>query len=115
MTIDRDATLEKLFDVARQDFSRDAFADRLMAQIDMQRRRTVTAWAGVGVVLAICAWLLAQPILDVIVLTTQILPRSLIELDNRWLAQILSPVNSIASAVVLLFLGLRGAYRKIFS
>lgn len=115
MTVDRDSTLEDLFDVARQDFSGDAFTDRVMAQIDMQRRRLLIGWACIGLVLAVCAWLLAEPILDVVLLTTQILPHSLIELDDNLAAQLLSPVNSIAAVVALVFLGLRGAYRKIFS
>jgi hypothetical protein len=115
MTIDRDSNLENLFDVARQDLSGEVFTDRVMSQIDMQRRSAVFGWASIGVVLAICAWLLAEPILDVVTLTTQVLPQSLIELDDGWQAQLLSPVNSIASVVAFGFLGLRMAYRKIFS
>ena len=115
MTIDRDPALENLFDVARQEILGETFTHQVMSQIDMQRRRTVIGWTCVGLVLAICAWLLAKPIVDLVVLTTQILPRSVIELDGRWPAQLLTPVNSIASLVALGFLGLRMFYRKIFS
>lgn len=115
MTFDGDPTLENLFDVARQDLSEEAFTMQVMSQIDRLRRRAVIGWSCVGLVLAICAWLLSEPILDVVFLTTQILPQSLIELDDRWPAQLLTPVNSIASLVAIGFLGLRMVYRKIFS
>jgi len=115
MTIDRDPTLQNLFDVAKQDLAGDAFVAQLMSRIDSLRRRSIIGWIFVALVAVPCAWFLTAPLTDAVYLTTQILPESLIEVDDRWLAQLLSPVNSIAGLVALGFLGLRMAYRTIFS
>lgn len=115
MTTDRDPTLQSLFEVAKQDFAGDAFTDQVMLRIDTLRRRTVIVWVCVGLVAVAFTWSLAAPILHTVNLATQILPETLIELDDRTLAQILAPVNSIAGAVGLGFLGLRLAYKKVFS
>ena len=115
MTIDRDPQLQHLFDVAKKDLVGDAFAAQVMSRIDHLRRRAVIGWICVGLVLAPVAWLLAAPAQNAVQLLTQVLPVSLVDLDDRWLAQFLSPINSVATLVALGLLGLRMAYSKIFS
>lgn len=115
MTADRDPALQELFDVAKQDLAGEAFVTQVMSQIDSLRTRVMVGWICVGLVLAPIAWLLSGPLLVATDLAMQILPESLIELDNRWLAKLLSPVNSVAGIVGLGILGLRLAYRKIFA
>jgi hypothetical protein len=66
-------------------------------------------------VLLVLAVLLAAALQDAVLLLTQSLNLSLVNLDNRWLAQILSPVNSVASVVAVGFIALHGIYRKIFT
>ena len=115
MTTDRDPLLESLFAAARQDLAGEEFADDVMLRIDKLRRRAIIGWIFVGVVAAAIAFMLSGPIVLAVNLTTQILPESLIELHDRRLAQVFAPVNSIAGVVGLGLLGLRVAYRKIFS
>jgi len=114
MTTDQDPMLRSLFEIAKQDLSGDEFSADVMAQIDKLRRRTIIGWACVILLLAPAVWLLAAPLQEAVQLLTQVLPRSLIELDDSLLAQVLSPVNSVAGLVALGLLGLRFAYKKIF-
>lgn len=115
MTIDRDPTLQGLFDVAKQDLAEEAFVAQVMSQIDSLRRRAVIGWICVGLVSVICGWWLARMLQDAVNVLTQVLPLTLIDLDIGWPAQFLAPVNSIAGLVALGLLGLRRAYREIFS
>ena len=43
-----------------------------------------------------------------------ILPVSLVDIDDRLLADLLAPVNSVAGLLAVLFLALRFAYKKLF-
>lgn len=115
MTIDRDPALQTLFANAKKDLPGEAFTDEVITRVDKLRRRSVIGWICVGLVLVACAWLLSAPLQDAVHLLTQILPVSLIDLGESWLARTLSPVNSIAALLALGLLGLRMAYRKIFS
>lgn len=115
MTIERDPRLQNLFDITKHDLAGEAFAAQVMSQIDNLRRRVVIGWICVGVVFIAGAWLLAAPAQDAAQLLTQVLPLSLIDLGDRWLAQVISPINSVATLVALGLLGLRTAYKKIFS
>lgn len=114
MTNDHDPRLETLFAISEQDLAEEAFTANVMSHIDRMRRRTAALWGGVALVLAICAWLISIPLLNAMSLVTQILPSTLVDLDNSWLAQVFAPINSIGGLVVLGLIGLRAAYRKIF-
>jgi hypothetical protein len=114
MTTDRDPALQSLFAIARQDLAGDAFANQLMSHIDRLRRRVLIAWVCAGLLSAAFAVFLTEPVLQAVNLATQFLPESLLELDNRVVAQFLAPLNSIAGLVALGVLGLRMAYKKIF-
>jgi hypothetical protein len=48
-------------------------------------------------------------------LVSQLLPDSLITVEEEWLAQLLAPVNSVAGVVGLAVLGAWLAYRKLSS
>ena len=115
MTDDRDPTLQALFTNARQDLAGEEFTARVMSKADKLKHRAVIGWVCVGLALVSCAWLLAAPLQDSVHLLTQALTLSLINLDDRWLAQILSPMNNVASALALGLIGLRIAHRKVFS
>ena len=112
---DRDPALQRLFRAAGSDLPPDTFLEQVMSEIDRTRRRSTLAWCSIGVALFASVWLLAGPLMSAVEIAMRILPESLIELDNSWVAQLISPVNSIAGVVALVFLGLRLAYRKIFS
>jgi hypothetical protein len=115
MTDDRDATLQILFANAEQDLPGEAFAADVMSQVGKVRHSAVTVWVWVGLVTALCVALLIPPLRDAVHLLTQSLTSSLITLDDRLLAQLLSPVNNLGTLLALGLIGLRVAYRKIVS
>ena len=93
----------------------DPFLGQVMSDIDRSRRKIILAWSCVGVALFVGAWLVSGPLMNSVGIAMRILPDPLVEMDNNWLSQLISPVNSVAGVVALVFLGLRLAYRKIFS
>ena len=114
MASDRNPALEALFVQAREEAIDDDFTGRVMSRVETLRRRAIIGWAGVGAAMLIAVWLMAGPLTNAASLTAQLLPQSLIELDDRVVARFLAPVNSISGALGLGFLALRLAYKKIF-
>ncbi|MDH3433192.1 MAG: hypothetical protein OEM60_05010 [Gammaproteobacteria bacterium] len=114
MSTDRDPVLQSLFVIARQDCTEDEFTKQVTSRIDNLRRRALIGWIAAGLVSAALAVLLTEPVLYTVNLATQILPRSLLDVDDHILARVLAPMNSIAGLVALGLLGLRLAWKKIF-
>ena len=115
MNHDRDPALQSLFVDAGEDLSSKNFTARVMAQVDGQRRRMLIGWACIGLVLIALTALLAAALQDAVLLLMQSFNLSLVDLENRWLAQLLSPLNSVASLIAVGFIGLHRIYRKIFA
>jgi len=115
MTDDRHPGLQGLFDAAKKELDDDAFVTQVMAQIDSLRHRTMIGWIIGSLVLTLVGWWLSRPLISAVNLATQMLPKSLVVVEEQWLAELLAPVNSIAGVAGLLFLGAWVAYRKIFS
>ena len=115
MTDERDPALQTLFADATEELAGKAFTAQVMSRIDGRRQTAWFAWISVALVLAACAWLLALPLQEAAHFLTQSLTLSLIDLDDRLLAQLVSPLNSVAGALALGLIGLRIAYRRIFA
>lgn len=114
MNVDHDPRLELFFTAAREEFSGDAFTARVMSEIDRLQRRATVTWTIVGLLLVALALLLTPSLTAAVTLLTQVLPVSLLEIDNRHVAEVLAPVNSIAGIAGLTFLLLLFAIRKLF-
>ncbi len=114
MTTDRDPYIESLFQSAEEDFADDVFTSQVMSAVDNRRRRSIVGWVISGLVLASCAWLLVLILQDAVFLLTQILPETLVSTDNPWIAQFVSPINSVSGLLGLALLGLWAAFRKLF-
>jgi hypothetical protein len=114
MTEDRDPMLQALFANAEQDLQAEAFTHQVMASARLRKRRTVIGWICIDLVIVICVWLLAAPLQSVVNLLLPSLTTSLVDLDNRLLAELLLPVNNVASLLALVAIGLRSAYRRFF-
>ena len=117
MTDDRDPTLRALFANATEDLAGEAFTAQGMAQIKL-RYRVDLAKIGIGLGVAASILLLATPLQDFVQdVTERLAPLSLvvslIDVDNQYLAQMLSPVNNIAAVVALALIGLRFFYRRV--
>ena len=114
MTDERDPALQALFAEAEQDLSGDDFLVGIMERIEVEQKKTALRWLLGAVVLLACAWLLAAPLQEAVGLLTQGLSVTLVDLDNRLLAQVISPINSVAAIVGLGFLTAWGLGRRVF-
>jgi NADH:ubiquinone oxidoreductase subunit 6 (subunit J) len=114
MKDDRDPMLQHLFDAAREEAPSDIFLTTLMQEVARGRRRSVIRWSCIGIIFAILAWLATPVLVDAVDLMTQVLPRSLIHVEDDFFAQLLAPVNSIAMLVAAGLLGALYLYRKVF-
>ena len=104
MTDDRNHGLKALFDAARPADASSALVERVMAEIEKDRRRTVMGWALAALLLAPVAWWLTGPVIGVMNLAAGLLPDSLIEVETAWLAQLVAPINSVTGIAGLAFL-----------
>ena len=114
MTTDRDPFVESLFHEAEEEFADDVFTSRVMSSVDNRRRRSIIAWVISGLVLASCAFLLVLILQDAVFVLKQLLPDTIISMDDRWVARFLAPVNSVSGLFGLGVLGLWAAFRKLF-
>jgi len=114
MMDERDPGLLALFDSASRAHEDDAFVTRVMADINTLRRRSVIGWLVFGIIMAPVAWWLSTPITSVLDLASQLLPDSLIVVEEQWMAQLLAPVNGVSGVVGLTILVGWWFYRKIF-
>lgn len=112
MSNDYDPRLLALFAQARQEFDLDAFTRVVLERIDRERRRTLVAWLALGLAGVIVLALLAQPLITTLVMVTQFLPVSLVDIETDWLRLLLSPINSIAAAIAVGALGIRSFVRR---
>ena len=113
MTDDRDPLLLTLFAEAQRDLDGEEFTAHVMARTRSKRYQVIAGWFSVALVLAGCVWLLALPIQEFAQLIVQALAITLIDLGDSWLAWLFSPVNNIASLLVLSVKAIRMARKKI--
>jgi len=111
----RDPLLERLFDEAGQESQDDQFVDQVMQRVDSLRRRVVIGWVIAGLALVTTGWLFSAPLHGTVNLLTQVMPTSLIEVKDGWIAQLLAPLNSVAAIVAVGFFASRSLYKKIFA
>jgi hypothetical protein len=111
----RDAMLQALFEDATDEFAGRQFEADVLARIGKARRRTMIVWSGIAAAALIGAWLLIAPLFSVMGLFAEFLPQTLIDIDNRVVAEMLAPINSLSGAIGACFLVIWMGYRKIFS
>ena len=116
MNDDRDEDLLALFEIAGAEQWSDSFSDDVLSKVDRQRRGTLVAWLLAGIAVVGALWLASGPVMQVVDLAAQTLPRSIIDVqfDNSFVRELLAPINSISAAVGFGFLILWGFFRKIF-
>ena len=114
MTNDLDPRLASLFQSAEEEFPDEVFTSQVMSAVESQRRRSIIGWTLSGLVLVSLAWILVLFLQDAAMLLQQFLPSSIIEVNSRWAAQFLAPVNSVSGLFGLAALGLWTAFRKLF-
>jgi hypothetical protein len=119
MKEDQNNHLQTLFAEVREDLDGEAFTAGMMAQTRFQRYRVPIMISGIALVVVVCAVLFAPSLLDFVLLITQVLTTTLIDLGEGWLAWIFSPINNIASLLILsgraLFVGWKLITRATYS
>ena len=108
----RDPALQALFASADQPLPEEPFTEQVMARVGTRGHRTLVFWICTVIVLAPCVWVLA-PYVQAAVL--QLLQSPLTAVDDPGLAQMLAPINNVASALALGIIALRWALRKIIA
>ena len=108
-----DPKLHALFAQAQETFDQDEFGHRVMSRIDRERRRSVLAWGGLFVVAMAILAFLAPPAIAAAAMAAKLLPASLIEIETDFMRPLLAPINSVAAAIAIGFLGIRTFFRWI--
>lgn len=114
MTTARDSQLQALFAAAKQEFDAGHFRSAVMARVDGQRRRTLILWSLLGLVALAALAVLADPVVETLRITNQVLPVSLVDIETDWLRKLASPVNSIAAAIAVGTVAIHRFFRWIF-
>lgn len=116
ITDNQDQLLKSVFAEARQELDGEALTSRVMAKT---RRVLYMLSAGVlsiAIVLVGGAWLLfGMPLLEFAVLVSQFLTMTLIDLGEGWLALVFTPLNNIASLLVVSAKAMHLAWKKLLS
>lgn len=115
MTNGNDPVLQALFDNARSDLLENGFTEHVMAEVGKSRRRTIAIWIGMCLLALLVLWWMTDPVLGLVNLITGLLPASLFDLGEGWIAVFLAPLNSVAALVAAGALGLYAGIRKLFS
>ena len=113
MADDRDPFLESLFAEAKAELDGESFTSEAIAQPQRLKHRLLAGGVCVALLLGLCVWQLALPVQEFALLFTQVLGTSLLELGDGTLAWILSPVNNIASGLILLGKIVRVGWKRI--
>lgn len=101
MNENRDPRLQDLFARSQQELDGEAFTKSMMARTRFQRYRAPILLSGIALVVAICTLLFTPSLLEFVLLVTEVLTRTLLDLGNGWLAWVFLPINNIASLLIL--------------
>lgn len=114
MSTDLDPTLLAIFAQAEAQLDDDVFAKDVMRMVDSQRRKTMLVWSALVLATLGCFALLATPVITAISMATDLLPASLVDVENDWIHKLLAPVNSVAAALALGMLVIHRLVRRLF-
>jgi hypothetical protein len=112
---DQDPNLQALFAQPADDLAEapvsDAFTKDVMQQTDRLKRRRII----LRVCLALALALLSPPLQDFGLAMAQTLVQSLVDVENRLLAQALAPLNTVGGLLSVVLLILRAAHKRLFT
>lgn len=115
MTEDRDPLLQTLFAEAHQELDGEVFISGVLDQIRSQRNPLAAGAVCGALLFAAAAWIFALPLLEIAQLITTALSITLVDLGQGWIFWILSPINNIASVLVLAWKAMRIIRNKILN
>lgn len=110
----QDQLLQSAFAEARQDLDGEAITHQVLAKT---RRVLYMLAAGVltlAVILVTGAWLaFGMPLLEFALLVSQFLTMTLVDLGEGWLALVFTPLNNIASLIIVTAKAIHFAWKKL--
>ena len=112
MTDDRDPHLQNLFAEAEEELEAEVFTSRVLAQARKFKYQIMAGWSLAALTLAFIAWLLEIP-QELPQFVAQSLTTTLVDLGDSWLSWLFSPVNNIASLIVLSVRALHVGMKKL--
>jgi hypothetical protein len=115
MNDDRDPVIGAVFADAKEELVGGEFTAGVMWRTDQLKRRAMFGWLLSFIAIAAGFWILAGPLQEVAGLMNQVLPTTLVDMENRIVGQLLAPVNSIAGPIAIMVLGLNLLYRRFFA
>lgn len=115
MKNDNDPVLQALFDAARNERIGNGFTRQVMVEVGKSRRRTIALWIGVCLLAVVALWWLAGPVSGLVMLIAGLLPESLFDLGEGWIAVFLAPLNSVGTLIAVGVLGLYAVIRRLIS
>ena len=114
MNDERKPALERLFTAANRELADEAFVAGVMARAHKWSARDLVAALIVCVVAAPVAWLVAEPLTDALLWSTQLLTQPIARTDDGLMRAVL-PMNTVGGALVLTLLAVRAIARNLFS
>jgi hypothetical protein len=114
MTNNQDQLLQTVFAEARQDLDGTAFTARIMSRT--RKFLYLLALGGIAFagMLLTGAWLIfGMPLLEFAVMISNVLTTTLLDLGEGWLALVFTPINNIASLVVITARAIHLGWKKI--
>ena len=105
-----DQSIKALFDKAEVPLGDDAFTANVLSETAQLKRRVWIRRGAIGTVI----FLASLPFQEYIVLLSEVLLVSLVEMPEGQVAQMLAPVNSVGGLVSVLLLAFRAFHKRLF-
>ena len=113
MTDERDPLLQSLFTESQAVSTDDEFTQNVMTKTYALRRKVITAGVIASALLILYIVLFGAPLQVFAILIAQFLSTELIDMGESWFALAVSPLNSVAGLMALLFKGFLTLQKKL--
>ena len=112
MSEERDIQLEALFMQAEQELVDDGYVDAVMDRLRRHRRNSLIGRFTAVALLIVLELLLSAPLQNSAAAIVDALSTSLFDVEEKWLAFALAPMNSVAGLLGVLLIWLHFLYRR---
>jgi hypothetical protein len=115
MTDERDPVLHALFAEAEEDLPDDGFSSKLMSRVVWDERRRKLIIVATAILGALVFSALAMPLFDLGVQISDAITAPLTTVGNPFVAEFISPLNSVGALCGLGFLIAWALFRRVFT
>ena len=113
MTEQRDPLLQALFAESQGIATDDKFTESVMMKTYALRQKLIATGIIVSLLLILYTVLFGAPLQDFAILNAQFLSTNIINIGESWVALLVSPLNSLAGLLTLLFIGFLILQKKL--